>query len=147
MANLRKAIALLEEAGLTIKGLSSVYVSAPWGYTKQGDFLNLALKVETDFPPLQLLELVKAIEEKMGRQTPFRWGPRNIDIDILLYNDLSFTHPKLIIPHPHLTKRLFALLPLQELAPDIRLPDGSSPFAKLDNLKKEQKVKKLDLRL
>lgn len=145
LENLRRAIALLREANLRIKRISSVYRSAPWGYEEQEDFLNLALEVETDLPPLRLLELVKSIEAKMGRRTPFRWGPRNIDIDILLYDGISFSHPDLVIPHPYLTQRLFALLPLQELAPDVRLPDGSSPFSELEKLKTQQKVEKLGL--
>jgi len=129
---------------LQIKRVSSLYRSAPWGYEEQEEFLNLALEVETNLPPLQLLELVKAVEKRMGRRTPFRWGPRNIDIDILLYDDISFSHPDLILPHPYLTQRLFALLPLQELAPDIHLPDGSSPFSKIAELRKEQRVEILE---
>lgn len=129
---------------MQIKRVSSLYRSAPWGYEEQEEFLNLALEVETNLPPLQLLELVKAVEKRMGRRTPFRWGPRNIDIDILLYDDISFSHPDLILPHPYLTQRLFALLPLQELAPDIHLPDGSSPFSKIAELRKEQRVEILE---
>ncbi len=147
VANLERAIALLKEQGLIIRSVSSIYRSAPWGYEEQEDFLNLALEVETSLPPLRLLELVKVVEKRMGRRTPFRWGPRNIDIDILLYDEISFSHPSLVIPHPHLTHRLFALLPLQEIAPNIRLPDGSSPFSELENLKKEQKVEKMILKI
>lgn len=147
MANLRRAIALLKEAELNIRRVSSIYISSPWGYYEQEDFLNLVLEIETNLPPLKLLELVQTVEGIMERRTPFRWGPRNIDIDILLYDNLSFYHPDLVIPHPYLTKRLFALLPLQELAPDIRLPNGSSPFLEIENLRNEQKVEKLDLRI
>jgi 2-amino-4-hydroxy-6-hydroxymethyldihydropteridine diphosphokinase len=147
LENLRKALNLLREEGIQIRKISSVYESAPWGYEEQEDFLNLALEVETDLSPLELLELIKGIEKRMGRKPTFRWGPRNIDIDILLYDDISFSHPSLIIPHPHLKERLFALLPLQEIAPQILLPDGSSPFGEIEKLEKEQKVIKISLRL
>lgn len=103
--------------------------------------------METDLSPLELLELIKDIERRMGRKPTFRWGPRNIDIDILIYDDISFSHPSLIIPHPHLKERLFALLPLQEIAPNILLPDGSSPFEEIERLEKEQKVIKLPVKI
>lgn len=147
MANLKKAVALLKERDIRIKKISSIYQSAPWGYEEQDDFLNLALEVETTLAPFELLELVKDIEKEMGRETTIRWGPRNIDIDILLYDKISFSHPQLTIPHPYLTQRLFALLPLQEIAPNIRLPDGSSPFENINLLKKKQRVEKLNLKL
>jgi len=143
LGNLKRAISLLREKGIRIRKISSIYESSPWGYEEQEDFLNLALEVETDLPPLELLELIKNIEKRMGRKPTFRWGPRNIDIDILLYDDISFSHPSLVIPHPHLKERLFALLPLREIAPQILLPDGSSPFEEMDKLKKKQKVRKL----
>jgi 2-amino-4-hydroxy-6-hydroxymethyldihydropteridine diphosphokinase len=143
LGNLKRAISLLREKGIRIRKISSIYESSPWGYEEQEDFLNLALEVETDLPPLELLELIKNIEKRMGRKPTFRWGPRNIDIDILLYDDISFSHPSLVIPHPHLKERLFTLLPLQEIAPQILLPDGSSPFEEMNNLKKKQKVRKL----
>ena len=142
MENLRRAICLLKKEGVRIIKVSSIYKSAPWGYEEQEDFLNQAIEAETDLPPLGLLNLIKGIEERMGRKPTFRWGPRNIDIDILLYENISFSHPLLTIPHPHLKERLFALLPLQEIAPDVRLPDGSSPFSHIEKLKKKQKVEK-----
>jgi len=147
LGNLRRAISLLREEGIQIRKISSVYESSPWGYEEQEDFLNLALEVETDLPPLELLELIKNIEKRMGRKPTFRWGPRNIDIDILLYDDISFSHPSLVIPHPHLKERLFALLPLQEIAPQILLPDGSSPFEGIEELAKEQKVIKISAKI
>lgn len=147
MENLRKAVSLLKEDGIRIKKISSIYESAPWGYEEQEDFLNLALEVETDLSPLELLKLIKGIEERMGRKPTIRWGPRNIDIDILLYDDISFSHPSLTIPHPHLKERLFALLPLREIAPHILLTDGSSPFGDMEKLEKEQKVIKLPIKI
>jgi 2-amino-4-hydroxy-6-hydroxymethyldihydropteridine diphosphokinase len=147
LGNLRKALNLLREKGIQIRKISSVYESAPWGYEEQEDFLNLALEVETDLSPLELLKLIKGIEERMGRKPTIRWGPRNIDIDILLYDDISFSHPSLTIPHPHLKERLFALLPLQEIAPQILLPDGSTPFEGIEELAKEQKVIKLSAKI
>ncbi|MGC8842520.1 MAG: 2-amino-4-hydroxy-6-hydroxymethyldihydropteridine diphosphokinase [bacterium] len=140
LENLKRAISILKEAGVKVRKISSVYQSAPWGYEEQEDFLNLAVEVESDLAPLELLGLLKEIERKMGRKRTFRWGPRIIDIDILIYDNLSFSHPQLIIPHPLLKERLFALLPLQEIAPNVLLPDGSSPFQEIEKLKREQKV-------
>lgn len=140
--NIKEALLLLREKGIQIKKVSSLYLSAPWGYEQQEDFLNLAVEVETNLPPRDLLAELKEIERRMGRKETFRWGPRKIDIDILLYEDLEVKEVDLVIPHPRLRERLFALLPLQEIAPCIRLPDSTSPFAGMEELAKKQKVRK-----
>jgi len=122
--NLGDRLALLElavecltaEAG-KIVALSSVYGSAAWGKADQPDFLNRVVRLATPLPPLQLLHVTQQIENRLGRERLEKWGARLIDIDILLYADITIDHPRLQIPHPHLPDRRFALMPLHEVAP------------------------------
>jgi len=101
---------------------SSIYQTAPWGFTDQPAFLNQALEVETDLFPLDLLAALKQVELDLGRQPTFHYGPRLIDLDILFYGDIFIDLPGLGIPHPRLAERAFVLVPLAELAPDLRHP-------------------------
>ena len=103
-------------------GLSSVYETTPWGYDDQPDFLNCVLKARSSLSPGRLLERVKAIEEELGRQPGVRYGPRLIDVDILLYGEVIVDCPDLQIPHPRLHQRAFVLVPLAELHPDLIHP-------------------------
>lgn len=107
--------------------ISSVYETPPWGRIDQPNFFNQAVAVETSLIPLQLLKEIKNIEIKMGRQSRGRWGPREIDIDILLFGNFIVSTEQLTIPHPNLRNRLFVLVPLQEIEPDLVFPeDGAS---------------------
>ena len=99
---------------------SPVYETAPWGITEQPDFLNYVLEVQTSLSPQDLLRWVKRIEATMGRREGPRFGPRNIDVDILIYGDLTIEEPDLQVPHPRMHDRAFVLIPLADLAP--RLP-------------------------
>ena len=101
---------------------SAIYETAPWGYTDQPAFLNQVLEAETDFEPKDLLALLKATEKQLGRQTRFRNGPREIDIDILLIDDLVLNEDRLRVPHPGLHERAFILTPLADVAPDLIIP-------------------------
>jgi 2-amino-4-hydroxy-6-hydroxymethyldihydropteridine diphosphokinase len=101
---------------------SPIYETSPWGYTDQPDFLNQVVLAETNLPPQGLLARLKLIEANLGRRPNFRYGPRLIDLDILFYDDLVLRTPDLIIPHPHLAERAFVLVPLADLAPDLRHP-------------------------
>jgi 2-amino-4-hydroxy-6-hydroxymethyldihydropteridine diphosphokinase len=101
---------------------SSIYQTEPWGYSDQPNFLNQAVKAETILDPFDLLDYLKRIEIQLGRQETFRFGPRLIDMDILLYDDLVIDTPKLIIPHPRIHERAFVLIPLAEIAPDLAHP-------------------------
>lgn len=105
--------------GVELLRASSVYETAPWGYTCQPTFLNCVLEIRTDLSPGRLLESVKRLEVAMGRQQSFRNGPRLIDVDILLYGESAVELPGLQIPHPRLHQRAFALTPLAELAPRV----------------------------
>lgn len=121
-ANLHQAICRLP-GQVEVVTASQVYETPPWGYPNQPAFLNQVVEARTALPPRLLLEYVKGIENEMGRQLTFRYGPRSIDIDILLYDDLLLNTPELTIPHARLAERAFVLVPLAELAPD-RVPPG-----------------------
>ena len=101
---------------------SSVYETDPIGKTDQPKFLNAAMEIETGLVPDELFDEVKAIEVRMGRSGGERWGPREIDIDILVYDGLAFDGPRLKVPHPDLEKRKFVLVPLCEIAADLVHP-------------------------
>lgn len=101
---------------------SSIYETAPWGYADQPAFLNCVVGAETDLTPLALLALGQQVERELGRQPSFRYGPRLVDVDILLYGDLVLDLPDLQIPHPRMTQRAFVLVPLAELAPQLVYP-------------------------
>jgi len=120
-ANLGKAIQLLSQM-LSVEQVSSVYETQPVGYEEQPLFLNAVCRATTEIGPFQLLSLIKGIEVAMDRVPSFPNAPRTIDIDILLYGNLIVEAPQLIIPHPRLIERAFALIPLAEIAPDLIHP-------------------------
>jgi 2-amino-4-hydroxy-6-hydroxymethyldihydropteridine diphosphokinase len=117
---LRARLALHPE--VRVLTASPIYETPPWGYLEQPDFLNQVLKAETALPPFALLDYIKEIEVKIGRTPGVRYGPRLIDLDILLYDDISLHTPQLTIPHPRLAERAFALAPLADLAPNLLHP-------------------------
>ena len=114
----RKALRLFSERGIHIRRRSSMYETEPWGEKDQPRFINMAIEGETGLGPAGLLEVLKIIEDEVGRVETFRWGPRVIDLDILLYDDLVMETPELKIPHPRMHEREFVLRPLAEIAPD-----------------------------
>ena len=116
-AHLRAALGELEHI-ITIRKTSSLYATDPVGVTDQPEFVNCAVEAETVLGPNDLLAAVKRVERDLGRRPTFRWGPRVVDIDILLYDDLVLETPELTIPHPQMTVRAFVMLPLAEVAPD-----------------------------
>jgi len=120
-ANLRTARESLSPE-VQILQASSIYVTPPWGYEDQPEFLNQVLEAHTDLAPLPLLHKLKAIETAMGRLESFRFGPRLIDLDILFYGQQIFQHDDLDIPHLRLHERAFVLVPLHEIAPDFVHP-------------------------
>lgn len=99
--------------------VSSVYRTQPWGKTDQGEFLNLCAIIETRLAPLALLDVVKGIERTLGRTEGERWGPREIDIDLLVIADVTCESETLTLPHPRMAERLFVLAPLAEIAPEL----------------------------
>jgi len=109
---------------IKIERISSLYETKPVGVTMQPDFLNAVISLSTAFDPFALLKACLHVECQMGRVREERWGPRNIDIDILLYHDVMIEDEVLKIPHPLLHERPFVLIPLQEIAADIKLYQG-----------------------
>jgi 2-amino-4-hydroxy-6-hydroxymethyldihydropteridine diphosphokinase len=121
-ANLRAALRHLESYKLRIVRLSALLETKALDLADQPDFLNVAVEIDTELFPLQLLRLIARIENAMGRQRRVPKGPRVIDIDILLYGNFVVHTPKLAIPHPRMTERRFVMEPMVELAPDLRHP-------------------------
>lgn len=117
-ANLKQALKLLQEEGLKIKAVSSFLKTQPYGVTDQPEFINAVACVDTELPPEALLELLLKTEADMGRVRLRHWGERNIDLDLLLYDDLIYQSDKLLLPHPDMQNRFFVLQPLAEIAAD-----------------------------
>jgi len=120
--NCLKAIEILRNKGIKIADQSSMHETEPWGVKDQPKFINMALKVETDLSPQKLLALLKNVENTMGRESTIRWGPRIIDLDILLYDDMKINEDNLNIPHPLMHEREFVLEPLSEIASEVIHP-------------------------
>jgi 2-amino-4-hydroxy-6-hydroxymethyldihydropteridine diphosphokinase len=121
-ALLNEALSRLESAGVRVARRSSIHETEPQDYLDQPNFLNMAVEVETDLTPQQLLSAIQKIETELGRQRTIPKGPRTIDIDILFYANQVIATPELEIPHPRLTARRFVLDPLSEIAPNLRHP-------------------------
>lgn len=124
-AHLREATRYLtENPQSTISRVSSLYETPPWGDLAQGAYLNAVLTLQTTLSDLGLLDFLQAIEQRMGRRRdPERpWGPRIIDLDILLIDQQVIEAPRLQVPHPRLHERAFVLVPLLELEPDLQIP-------------------------
>jgi 2-amino-4-hydroxy-6-hydroxymethyldihydropteridine diphosphokinase len=115
--------------------LSTIRETEPWGYEDQPAFLNAVAEVETDLAPRLLLGRLLDVEARLGRERGGpRWGPRTIDLDLLLYGDLAVDEPGLSVPHPRLTERLFVLEPLAELAPSRKIPGNGTVSEALSGL-------------
>ncbi len=113
---------LSKTEGITIKEISSLYETDPVGYEEQDKFLNGVVAIETHLSPHTLLKNLKEIETAVGRRHRARWGPREIDMDVLIYGDICLQTPELAIPHPEMHNRRFVLVPLAEIAPDLKHP-------------------------
>ena len=124
-ATLREAIAELARLPRTeLLRASRLYRTPAWGVTEQPDFINAVALVETTLSPRDLLDALLAIERSFGRTRldGERWGPRTLDLDLLLHGDATIDEPGLRVPHPHLHERAFALLPRAEIAPEAEIP-------------------------
>lgn len=123
-AHLEKALELFQSLpDLEVKRVSSIYESKPVGYLDQPDFLNLVFEAETDLLPLELLDSCQSIEQELGRVRTIRFGPRTLDVDIVLYGAERIEEDRLTVPHPRMQERSFVLLPLQELNPEFVVPE------------------------
>ena len=123
-ATMRLAVAEIRAVVEDVR-VSSLYETAAWGVTDQPSFLNAVVRGSTELSPLELLDAMQAIENQLGRVRTQHWGPRAIDIDILLYGSDVIDVPRLKVPHPYMAQRGFVLRPLADLAAGLTLPDGS----------------------
>jgi len=143
-ANLKTAVHLLGGVkGLRVSKRAPLYRSAPWGCHEQDWFVNTVLEAETVLPPRGLLAVLLDIEKKMGRIRGKRWGPRIIDLDLLLFEDLILHEPELVIPHPYLVERSFVLVPLVDLKADLVIPGSGRAMEYMEKLDR-QDLKKLN---
>jgi 2-amino-4-hydroxy-6-hydroxymethyldihydropteridine diphosphokinase len=138
------------EAGSTALGdvgrvvaRSPVYETEPVGGPDQGPYLNAVAVVETSLAPRELMDRLLEIERAQGRVRRERWGPRSLDLDLLLYGDQSVNEPGLTVPHPRMTERRFVLQPLLDVWPDAALPDGTRLDSYLDGVA-DQRIEPLD---
>ncbi len=115
-ASVRAAIEALSAVGRIVR-VSRLYKTRAWGFTRQPDFINAVVLLETDLAPRALMTALQHLERRLGRRPNFRWGPRTIDLDILTYDDARVDERDLQIPHPQLYERAFALVPLAEVDP------------------------------
>ena len=149
-ANLGDARAALQAAlqalsalpGTRLRRQSSLYRSAPID-SSGPDYLNAVAELETELGPLELLHAVQAIERDHGRERPYRNAPRTLDLDLLLHDSLTLDTPELTLPHPRAHQRAFVLLPLAELAPQLRVP-GHGPVSDLLAKVQDQAIEKVE---
>ncbi len=136
--HLQQAVILLsEENTIEVKKVSSVYETDPVGYLDQASFLNIVVELETNLSPHNLLKKCNEIENTLGRKRDIRWGPRTVDLDILLYNKENMKTEDLIIPHPRMTERGFVLIPLVEINDKLVHPQTKQLLSQLAHGKKE----------
>jgi 2-amino-4-hydroxy-6-hydroxymethyldihydropteridine diphosphokinase len=130
LATLQRAVDLLDAEGVHADASSRIWETDPvGGPAGQPLFLNAVIWVQTDLSPEDLLAACQRVEAALGRVRKVRWGPRTIDVDVLLYDEVTSTDPELTIPHPRIAERLFVLLPLLDIVPDPVLPDGTHLLA------------------
>lgn len=119
---LRQAVAqLVEHPAVTVTRISSLYETDPVGYTDQEPFLNMVVQLETELTAMALLDVCQMIEQNLNRKRLVRWGPRTIDLDILLYNQDRIETARLTVPHPRMNERAFVLIPLLEIDPGLEV--------------------------
>lgn len=142
--NIKKALSLLDnDKNIEVAHTSSLYETKPWGYIDQPNFYNCVSQINTNYEPIELLRLIKTIETKMGRIKNKKWGPRIIDIDIILFENIILNSNDLIIPHPWMEKRAFVLFPLMELNNEIVHPISKRGIAEFAEAVGERKLKKI----
>lgn len=137
-SNIEETVELLKKnEHIEVTKVSSTYETEPVGYTDQDWFLNIVVEIKTSLEPLKLLEACQAIENELKRERTIRWGPRTIDVDILLYEDLTSDSEVLTVPHPRMTQRAFAMVPLYEINKDLQI-NGIDIKDIVDNLGGEE---------
>lgn len=141
--HLMNAIRTLEQdEHIKLVQSSSIYETDPVGVTDQAPFLNMVVELETSYNAKELLDKIQEIEQLGGRERVTRWGPRTIDLDILLFNRENINLEDLIVPHPRMRERGFVLIPLQEIAPQLTFNDGVSIETYIHQLTDKEGVRK-----
>lgn len=126
-AQLRRTLTALDALPATrLRRASRLYRTPPWGLLQQPEFVNAVAELETTLGARELLEALQSLERGAGRAREQRWGPRVLDLDLLLYDELQLDEPGLQLPHPHLHERAFVLVPLAEIAPALQVPGRAS---------------------
>ena len=144
VAQVRAGVAALAALPHTrLVAASSLYRTAPLGFTAQADFVNAAALLESALAPRALLDHLHAIEAAAGRERRFKDAPRTLDLDLLLYGDATIDEPGLALPHPRLHERAFALAPLVELDPDCVIPGHGLARERLARIAHDQRIEKL----
>lgn len=151
-SNLGDRVGLVREAvrrlgcipGIRRVTCSALYLTKPWGIRDQPEFVNAVARLETTLEPIQLLIGLQQIEQALGRERRQRWGPREIDLDLLLYGDRQIHRRGLVVPHPRMLERAFVLVPLRDVWIGDRLPSGITIEQALAGLAVEPEVKRLD---
>lgn len=129
---LTQAVRLLNEhADIFVSDCSGIYETDPVGFVEQSPFLNMVIRADTLLSAEALLAYMMKVEQTLGRTREIRWGPRTIDLDLLLYGSYSMETPELTVPHPRMFERAFVMIPLLEILPDGRLPRGIESFSSL----------------
>lgn len=123
---LREGISALEGPTIKVVATSGIYETEPWGVIDQPLYWNQVIEIETTLEPLDLLHVCQEIEQRLGRERKVHWGPRTIDIDLLIYDNRVSDIEELRLPHPYLEERAFVIAPLREIAPKLILPSGRS---------------------
>ena len=145
LAHLEKALELLNASdGITVVARSSDYRTPPWGPVPQDDFRNICVLVDTVLSPHALLKRCLSIETELGRVREIRWGPRTIDVDVLIYGLETVNDPDLELPHPRMSERAFVLIPLAEIWPDAPLGVGVTAAEALKTCPDQDGVVKID---
>lgn len=147
LAQLQQAIELIHHTcGICVTRISSIYETTPVGYLEQPPFYNLVIQIQTTQPPADLLTTILQIEKKLHRVRQIRWGPRTIDIDILLYENRVIQQEELQVPHPRIPERAFVLIPLRELMGNQTLPGwGQTIDQFIEKLPPDQEIRKLNV--
>lgn len=139
---LAEAIRLLgEHPGIRVEACSSVYETDPVGYLEQPAFLNMAVRVRTRLSPHALLAYMLQVEQELGRKREVRWGPRTIDLDLLIYGDLQLNTPDLTLPHPRMPERAFVLVPLHDVHLGDALPGAVSLSERLESAEGKEGIR------
>ena len=141
--NLKNAISRLSSI-VTINSISSVYETEPLNVQKQDNFLNIAIEVQTNFPPLELIEKLKKIESEMGRVLSESNKPRIIDIDIIFYNSIILDEVRIQVPHPRAHKRAFVIFPIMDLNPAFVHPILNKSLMEISKNLSNQRISKLE---